>query len=136
MSSASIRTHLGVDPQLCGAPQSIEPGRAVVRLQTLPQMGADAEGLVHGGFVFGAADYAAMLAVNDPLVVLAAAEVRFVAPVAVGAAVRLQATVAEVRGRKRIVSVEGHLEGPAETLVFTGTFTAAVLDRHVLTPNG
>jgi acyl-coenzyme A thioesterase PaaI-like protein len=44
-------------------------------------MVVDAHGLVHGGFVFGLADYAAMLAVNDPNVVLGAAEARFLKPV-------------------------------------------------------
>jgi acyl-coenzyme A thioesterase PaaI-like protein len=44
-------------------------------------MAADQRGLVHGGFTFGLADYAAMVAVNDPNVVLGAAEVRFLAPV-------------------------------------------------------
>lgn len=47
-------------------------------------MKVDSHGLIHGGFLFGAADYASMLAVNDPNVVLASAEVRFLRPLKSG----------------------------------------------------
>lgn len=131
-STLPVRTHLGLHQGLCGAPVALGPGTATVRLLATPEMAADAEGLVHGGFVFGAADYAAMLAVNDPLVVLAAAEVRFLGPLVVGEQIELQATVNEERGRKRIVAVEGRRGGAEGPLIFTGSFTAAVLDQHVL----
>lgn len=126
-----INTHPRIDRSLCGEPVALGPNTATVRLQTAEVMAADARGLVHGGFVFGAADYAAMLAVNDPNVVLASSECRFLAPVVVGQVVILVAEVAEARGRKRTVRVSG-MEG--ERSVFEGSFVAAVLDRHVLDP--
>jgi len=43
-------------------------------------MAVDQMGLVHGGFTFGAADFAAMAAVNDPNVVLVSSECRFFKP--------------------------------------------------------
>ena len=86
-------------------------------------------GSSHGGFVFGAVDYAAMLAVNDPNVVLGAAETRFVAPVSVGQSVAVRATITETKGRKRKVEVEAKVD---ETVVLTGTLTCFVLDNHVL----
>ena len=125
-------THPQIQRDLCGEPVALSEGAATVRLVTTAQMGTDDRGLVHGGFVFGAADHAAMLAVNDPLVVLAAAEVRFLAPLAVGEVVELRAIVTEERGRKRIVAVEGRRGGAEGPVVFTGSFTAAVLDQHVL----
>ena len=122
-------THLGIDRRLCGSPVALDDGSATVRLQGLPEMAADARGLVHGGFVFGAADYAAMLAVNDPHVVLGGADTRFLAPVAVGDAVDLIATRSAVKGRKHTIDVVGRV-GDRE--VFKGTFTCFVLDQHVL----
>lgn len=122
-------THLAIDPALCGESITLEPGRAVVRLTTLPAMAADDRGLVHGGFVFGLADYAAMLAVNDPLVVLGAAAVRFLAPVAVGETLLAEAVVKEEEGKKRQVEVTVQR---GEKPVFTGSFTCFVLARHVL----
>lgn len=132
MSDLGVDTHLEIDRSLCGAVVARSEGHATVVLETTAVMGADAQGLVHGGFVFGAADHAAMVAVNDPFVVLGAAETRFLAPVAVGQSVTLQADVSETKKRKRIVDVVGRV---GERDVFTGRFTTFVLDSHVLGPS-
>ena len=54
--------------------------KAIVELTATPEMEADASGLTHGGFTFGLADYAAMLAVNHPNVVLGSAQTKFTSP--------------------------------------------------------
>ena len=59
-------THLGINSALCGEVIELTDGGATAQLTTTAAMAADDQGLVHGGFVFGLADYAAMLAVNDP----------------------------------------------------------------------
>lgn len=123
------KTHLSVDPALCGTPVSLGPGTATVRLRTTPAMAADERGLVHGGFVFGAADYAAMLAVNDENVVLGSSSSRFLAPVRVGQVVVLVATRTRVEGRKHKVEVIGAV---GEQDVFKGEFRTYVLEGHVL----
>ena len=51
-----VATHHAIVRRLCGEPVEVEVGRAVVRLQTTGDMVADAQGLVHGGSVFSAAD--------------------------------------------------------------------------------
>jgi len=122
-------THLGIDNSLCGQPESLSDGRAVVALVTLQSMAADARGLVHGGFVFGAADYAAMLAVNDPNVVLGSADLRFLAPVEVGQTVRCEARIVETKGRKNTVEV---ICSVGEKVVANGSLVCFVLDAHVL----
>jgi acyl-coenzyme A thioesterase PaaI-like protein len=126
-----IATHPEIDRRLCGEPVELGEGAATVAWTAVPEAAADASGLVHGGFVFGVADYAAMLAVNLPTVVLGSAEVRFTKPVAVGERLLARARVEETSGRKRIVAVEV-LRG--EEAVFTGRFTCLVPDRHVLSP--
>ena len=123
------RTHLQIDSGLCGAPTLMEPGRAEVRLTTEPRMAVDERGLVHGGFVFGLADYAAMLAVNEPNVVVAGAEVRFRRPVVAGEALVARADVEATEGRRRVVRVE--VRRDAE-VVFEGRLSCAVPDEHVL----
>lgn len=122
-------THLGIDRALCGEPTSLEDGSATVTLRATDPMRADAEGLVHGGFVFGAVDYAAMLAVDDPNVVLGSAEVRFTAPVKVGDEVRCEARVTETKGKKRTLHVSARV---GDRSVLEGTMTAFVLEQHVL----
>jgi acyl-coenzyme A thioesterase PaaI-like protein len=122
-------THLAIDPRLVGEPVQLGPGVALARLVTSPEMAADGAGLVHGGFVFGLADYAAMLAVNHPHVVLGGAEVRFLAPVRCGDLLEAHAEVTGEAGKKRTVHCRVTRAG---TDVFSGHFTCFVLDRHVL----
>jgi len=123
------QTHLNIHRALCGEPTLLAEGEATVVLTTTEVMVADARGLVHGGFVFGAVDYAAMLAVNDPNVVLGSAEVRFTAPVQLGDVVRCTAHVTEAKGRKRVLAVEAAV---GDKVVLAGTLSAFVLDQHVL----
>ena len=123
-------THLTIDSSLCGKVTKLQDNYAEVLLHTTAQMCVDAQGLVHGGFIFGAVDYAAMSAVNDPLVVLRSASSKFTAPVKVGDAVLCKAKVVSAKGKKREVEVQAFVD---EKLVFEGNFTTFVLDKHVLT---
>ena len=126
-------THLGADPTLTGELVELGDGTASASLTTHAAMGVDDRGLVHGGYVFGLADYAAMLAVNDPNVVLGAAEARFLKPVVVGDRVVADAKTTGNKGRKREVHVEARV---GSTKVFEGTFTCFVLEHHVLDAPG
>jgi acyl-coenzyme A thioesterase PaaI-like protein len=123
------RTHLAADPSFCGRVAELAEGSAVVVLETSDAMVVDAQRLVHGGFVFGVADYAAMLAVNDPNVVLGSAQTRFLRPVRGGASVTARAKVTAANDRKREVAVEASV---GSERVFEGTFVCFVLERHVL----
>jgi len=136
ISEPEVRTHLGLDRRLCGQPLEVGEGVAVVAFEALPEMAADERGLVHGGFVFGLADHAAMLAVNHPNVVLGSAEVRFLKPVAVGERLEARAAVEEADGRKSRVRVEVLRAGSATDVVMAGTFLCFVLERHVLDASG
>ncbi len=124
-----IKTHLSIDKQLCGQVVELGEGRAVVNLMLTPNMSADKRGLVHGGFIFGLADYAAMLAVNDPNVVLGAAETRFLKPCQVGETIEANAQVVGEVGKKRLVEVCCKRR---DAEVFKGSFTCFVLDKYVL----
>ena len=124
-----IITHQEIDQALCGKPLEVSKGYSQIELTTLDRMAADSSGLVHGGFIFGLADYAAMLAVNHPNVVLGAADVQFLKPVQVGETVLAEANVQEEKGKKQVVSVVV-LNGDVQ--VFKGSFVCFVLDQHVL----
>jgi len=125
----SILTHQQISHQLCGTPQETANGTSRVTLTTIQEMAVDGFNLVHGGFVFGLADHAAMIAVNHPNVVLGGAEVRFQKPVRVGETLVAEATAEAGEGKRRPVQVSVRREGE---MVFDGTFTCFVLDQHVL----
>ncbi len=124
-----LNTHLNINTSLCGKVIKLEENYAEVLLHTTQQMAADTQGLVHGGFIFGAADYAAMSAVNDPYVVLGASSSTFIAPVKAGDAVICKATVTTIKGKKAEVEVEAFVN---DKLVFKGNFMTFVLPSHVL----
>ena len=122
-------THNEINEELCGTAVKIEQDYSLVKLETNEAMIADLFGLIHGGFIFGAADYAAMLAVNDPNVVLGAADVQFLKPLKKGETVFAEARVVEVKNKKRIVDVSVKDE---KEEIFKGSFTCFVLEKHLL----
>ena len=126
---SELRTHQRIDQTLCGTLVELKPGYAKVELETTKDMIVDEMGLVHGGFTFGAADFAAMAAVNEPNVVLVSSECRFLSPVKVGDMIVFEAKELYREARKRNIHVVGYFE---DIKVFEGEFMAVVLDRHVL----
>ncbi len=127
------RTHERIAAHLCGKPVELSDGRARVALDITGEMAADARGLAHGGFTFGLADYAAMLAVNEPTVVLAGATLKFLGPVLVGDHVEAEASVDRTEGKKRWVKVTVRRAGQP---VLEGELFAVVPDRHILDAGG
>jgi acyl-coenzyme A thioesterase PaaI-like protein len=126
----SKKTHDKANPELVGTPLKIVDGvEAEVELRATPDMAVDGRGLVHGGFTFGLADYAAMLSVNHPNVVLGKSVSRFIAPVKVGDLMKAKAVVESQDGRRREVKVEVTIE---EKIVYTGTLNCYILEKHVL----
>lgn len=125
----TIQTHKSINQELCGVPIYLEEGNSKVELAMLASMAADETGLVHGGFIFGLADYAAMIAVNHPNVVLGSSEVKFLKPVKTGDKVVAEAKVEDIQGKKQRVLVSVTRQ---EEVVFSGVFTCFVLDKHVL----
>jgi acyl-coenzyme A thioesterase PaaI-like protein len=127
------RTHERIAAHLCGKPVELSAGWARVALDITGEMAADARGLAHGGFTFGLADYAAMLAVNEPTVVLAGATLKFLGPVVVGDRVEAEASVDRTEGKKRWVKVTVRRAGQP---VLEGELFAVVPDRHILDAGG
>ncbi len=124
-----VQTHARINQNLCGEIIKLEVGYVEVRLSTLPEMLADDVGLIHGGFVFGAADYAAMLAVNERNVVLVASDCQFLSPVKLNDEVNVVARVRHKEGRKRNVHVEAFV---LDIKVFEGEFKTVITEKHVL----
>ena len=125
----TVQTHTRINQNLCGEIVKIEVGYVELRLTTIPEMLADDVGLIHGGFIFGAADYAAMLAVNERNVVLVASDCQFLSPVKMNDEVDVIARVRHKEGRKRNVHVEAFV---LDIKVFEGEFKTVITEKHVL----
>ena len=127
-----LQTHQRINQDLCGEIIKLEHGYVEVSLRTTDDMVADEIGLVHGGFIFSAADYAAMAAVNEKNVVLVGSDVQFLSPVKVHDIVTVIARVRHKEGRKRNVHVEAFV---LDIKVFEGEFKTVITERHVLKLN-
>lgn len=123
-----IKTHEMINQNLCGTPVELSEGYAKVEFSADDRMVADKSGLIHGGFIFGLADYAAMLAVNHPNVVLGSADTKFLKPVKLGDKVQAVAKT-NLTDKKNVVEV---VVTNKDNVVFKGDFTCFSLDKHVL----
>lgn len=128
---SSQKTHLLASKELIGEVRRIEEGKcAEVVLIANEKMQVDARGLIHGGFTFGLADYAAMVTVNDPFVVLVSSNVKFVKPVVIGDKLTAKSKVTEVKGSKKMIFCE--VFNQHNEKVFEGEFLCVSLEKHVL----
>jgi len=124
-----LETHTLINRYLCGELKKMEKGYVEVELQTEDEMAVDKLGLIHGGFIFGAADFAAMAAVNEKNVVLVATDCQFLSPVKLGDLVLFKAQLRHQEGRKRNVHVKAFVH---DIKVFEGEFMTVITERHVL----
>lgn len=133
MDTLEPNTHLAINKELCGTPVEINSTGSKVTMFVSQNMAADGIGLAHGGFVFGLADYAAMLAVNHPNVVLGKADVKFLKPVKVGDKLMAIAEKLPEKGIKKPIKVTVMRETEP---VFQGEFICLVTEKHVLEQPG
>jgi acyl-CoA thioesterase len=124
-----LKTHEEINRSLCGEIEKHEEGYVELRLITTAEMVADDQGLIHGGFIFSAADFAAMAAINEKNVVLVGSDCQFLSPVKLNDEVNMVARVRHKDGRKRNVHVEGFV---LDIKVFHGEFKTVITERHVL----
>ena len=128
---SEINTHLKIEQRLCGTPEYTENGNAKVSMKLTEEMAADETGLVHGGFIFGLADYAAMIAVNHQNVVLASASCKFLKPSKTDETLTAKAEVISTEKNKYNIKVGVYLYA-SDIKVFEGDFFAVVPKKHVL----
>ena len=124
-----LKTHTKINKDINGEIMKLDIGYVEIRLTTTLEMVADDMELIHGGFIFSTADYAAMAAVNEKNVVLVASECQFLSPVKLHDEVNFVARVRHKEGRKRNVHVEGFV---FDIKVFEGEFKTVVTEKHVL----
>lgn len=125
----ALKTHEEVSRDLSGEIQKMQVGYVESRLTTTEEMVADDQGLIHSGFIFSAADFVAMAAVNERNVVLVGSDCQFLSPVKFGDEVNFTAKVRHKEGRKRNVHVTARV---FDIKVFDGEFKTIITERHVL----
>ena len=122
-------THQMVNQHLCGIPVDLKENFAQVKLLTTEEMIVDDTDLIHGGFIFGLADYCSMLTVNHPNVVLGGANVRFLKPVKKGDILIANGKLANTKEKEIHINVDIFRK---KDLVFEGNFICFTPIKHVL----
>jgi acyl-coenzyme A thioesterase PaaI-like protein len=124
----NLHTHDKIRSNLCGTILKLEVGYSNTTLLTTKEMSVDDLGLIHSGFIFGAADYAAAVAVNEPNVVIIGSRSKFLAPAKVDDLIEFVAKAKFEDSRKREIKVTGHIN---DIKVYEGLFSAVVLEQHI-----
>ena len=124
-----LKTHQKIKTTFSGSLVELKKNKAKVILQTTHEMSVDEFGLIHSGFIFGAAEYAAIAAVNEENLVIIGCKSKFFAPAKVGDLIVLEAQGRFEEARKREIKVVGFIN---EIKVFEGLFHAIILENHIL----
>ncbi len=124
-----MHTHQKLKPTFSGQITSLGNSLAQTVFHTTNEMSVDMLGLVHSGFIAGAAEYAAIAAINEENLVIIASKTKFLAPAKSGDIIAFKAKAKFEDSRKREVNVTGEI---SEIKVFEGIFQAVVLEKHIL----
>jgi len=122
-------THAKIKTSLAGNLTELKKGFAKVVLQTTSEMIVDEFGLIHSGFIFGSAEYAAVACINEENVVVIGCRSKFFAPAKLGDIIEFEAKGRFEEARKREIKVVGKIN---EIKVFEGVFQAILLEKHIL----
>lgn len=102
--------------------------KAITRFKPTDKMIMDESKMIHAGFVFNAASFAAMAAINKKHSVLIASDVKFLAPIELGHEVTFRAEAVQSDTKKCEVKVEGYL---LDIKIFDSLFHIAVFDKKI-----
>ena len=124
-----LLTHAKVKSSLVGTLTELGKSTSKVVLQTTHDMVVDEFGLIHNGFLFGAAEYAAVASINQANVVVIGCRSKFFAPAKLGDIIEFESKGRYEDARKREIKVLGSING---VKVFEGIFHAVLLENHIL----
>ena len=117
-----------MSPNIVGELLELYHNKAVVRFTPTDRMTMDQSKMIHAGFVFNSASFAAMAAINKKNSVLIAAAVKFLAPIELGHEITFKAEAIQNETKKCEVKVEGYL---LDIKIFDSIFHIAVFDKKI-----
>ena len=125
----TLYTHTEINQSLFGTLEELEEGYAKVIFTGAEEMSVDKRGMIHTGFIYGSANFAAMASVNVATAILLVSKTNYLAPLGINDEAIFEAKCQQKNTRKRNVFVTGHVNN---IKFFEGEFTIVVLDHHPL----
>lgn len=128
-SDIRIRTSVELDPVYSGHIETLTEEECKTSLVTTKLMSADNQHMVHSGFISSAAEYAALVVVNEPNGMVYSMNGEHFACARVGDEVRFSAHVRHVDSRKREVEVKARIEA---IKIYSAKITIVIPEYHPL----
>lgn len=131
-SNIELLSCTALKSELCGSILKMTYEEVITKFVPTKQMISDESNLIHSGFIFNAANYAAMCLVNQPHAITIGAEVEFLAPVEFEQEMMFLATIKQSNAKKFEISVKGTL---LDIKIFEAVFHIAVFDKQLFKLN-
>lgn len=131
-NNLELQTCTSLKGELVGSIVKMTYEEVITKFVPTKQMISDESNLIHSGFIFNAANYAAMCLVNQPHAITIGAEVEFLAPVEFEQEMMFLATIKQSNAKKFEISVKGTL---LDIKIFEATFHIAVFDKQLFKLN-
>lgn len=128
LESDDLQVCTSMPANIVGELVELYHNKAIVRFRPNERMIMDESKMIHAGFVFNAASFAAMAAINKKYSVLIASDVKFLAPIELGHEVVFKAQAVQSDTKKCEVKVEGFL---LDIKIFDSLFHIAVFDKKI-----
>jgi acyl-coenzyme A thioesterase PaaI-like protein len=125
-----VHTHQNLNPLFVGKIKDIQEGYARTELTPNIEMATDEHHLLFTGFIFNAANYTAMLAVNQENIITSSAKIIFLEPMKISTQpLVFEAMSKHKESRKKMIKVTGTQHG---IKFFEGEFATLTYDSNVL----
>lgn len=131
-SNIELLSCTALKSELVGSILKMTYEEVITKFVPTKQMISDESNLIHSGFIFNAANYAAMCLVNQPHAITIGAEVEFLAPVEFEQEMMFLATIKQSNAKKFEISVKGTL---LDIKIFESVFHIAVFDKQLFKLN-
>lgn len=131
-SNIELLSCTALKSELVGSILKMTYEEVITKFVPTKQMISDESNLIHSGFIFNAANYAAMCLVNQPHAITIGAEVEFLAPVEFEQEMMFLATIKQSNAKKFEISVKGTL---LDIKIFEAVFHIAVFDKQLFKLN-
>lgn len=114
-----------INTHLCGTLTHMSKGKAEVEFLTQEDMQVDSK-ITHTGFIYSAASFCALCAIDKKNSIIIGADTKFLAPVEINQKITFRAKSIQEDIRKCEVQVEGFI---LDIKVFDGMFYIVILDK-------
>ncbi|ANV98398.1 hypothetical protein BBW65_06140 [Helicobacter enhydrae] len=131
-TNIELMTCTALKSDLCGVILNHTEEEILTKFTPTKQMICDEDNLIHSGFIFNAANYAAMCLVNQPFSVTIGSEVEFLAPLEFEQEMHFVGVIKQSNNKKYEVRVIGNL---LDIKIFEATFYIAIFDKQLFKLN-